>query len=69
MTTPTGATPTGATTTEKRGGLADLRKMFGNGQSTLRQFGILGSLVVIIALFQLLTWLIKGRVSRSPRRT
>jgi len=64
MTTPTGATPTGATTTgatpEKRGGFADLRKMFGNGQSTLRQFGILGSLVVIIALFQLLTWLIKG---------
>lgn len=33
----------------------DLRKMFGGGQSTLRQFGILGSLLVIILLFQVLT--------------
>ena len=33
----------------------DLGKMFGGGQSTGRQFGILGALVVIIALFQWLT--------------
>ncbi len=35
--------------------LGDIRKMFGGGQSTLRQFGILGSLLVIILLFQILT--------------
>jgi len=33
----------------------DIRKMFGGGQSTGRQFGILGSLIVIILLFQFLT--------------
>lgn len=33
----------------------DIRKMLGGGQSTLRQFGILGSLLVIILLFQVLT--------------
>jgi putative multiple sugar transport system permease protein len=36
--------------------IRDLGKMFGgNGQSTGRQFGILGALVVIILLFQVLT--------------
>jgi putative multiple sugar transport system permease protein len=45
------------TTTESRGfHLRDLRKMFGGGGSGgLRQFGILGALVVIILLFQVLT--------------
>lgn len=33
----------------------DLGKMFGGNQSTGRQFGILGALVVIIAFFQILT--------------
>ena len=33
----------------------DLGKMMGGGQSTLRQFGILGSLVVIIIIFQIWT--------------
>ncbi|MFK0040639.1 multiple monosaccharide ABC transporter permease [Paenarthrobacter sp. NPDC090517] len=37
------------------GGIRDLGKMFGSGQSTGRQFGILGALVVITALFQILT--------------
>jgi putative multiple sugar transport system permease protein len=35
--------------------LRDLRKMMGGSQSTGRQFGILGALVVIIVLFQFLT--------------
>jgi putative multiple sugar transport system permease protein len=39
----------------KSGGLRDLRKVFGGGQSSGRQFGILGALVVIIVLFQILT--------------
>lgn len=50
MTTATEPTPT-----KKRGGLADIRKAFGGGQSTLRQFGILGSLIVIIVFFQIMT--------------
>ncbi|MET0992164.1 MAG: sugar ABC transporter permease, partial [Lacisediminihabitans sp.] len=33
----------------------DLGKMFGGGQSSGRQVGILGALVVIIILFQILT--------------
>lgn len=33
----------------------DLGKMFGGVQSSGRQFGILGALVVIIVLFQILT--------------
>ena len=33
----------------------DLQKMFGGSQSSGRQFGILGALVVIIVLFQFLT--------------
>lgn len=37
------------------GRLSDIKKMFGGGQSTLRQFGIVGSLIVIILLFQVLT--------------
>lgn len=36
-------------------GVRDLRKMFGAGQSSGRQFGILGALVAIIVLFQILT--------------
>lgn len=36
-------------------GIRDLRKMFGAGQSSGRQFGILGALVAIIVLFQILT--------------
>ncbi|MDR5699516.1 multiple monosaccharide ABC transporter permease [Agromyces aerolatus] len=40
---------------KKSGGLADIRKVFGGGQSTLRQFGILGSLIVIIVFFQIMT--------------
>lgn len=49
-------------TTAKRGfHFGDIRKMFGsNGTSTLRQFGILGSLIVIIALFEILTLLRNG---------
>ncbi|MDQ0894223.1 multiple monosaccharide ABC transporter permease [Agromyces ramosus] len=42
-------------TTSKGGGLRDIRKVFGSGQSTVRQFGILGSLIVIVLLFQVLT--------------
>jgi putative multiple sugar transport system permease protein len=41
--------------TKKSGGIRDLGKMFGGGQSTGRQFGILGALVVIIILFEILT--------------
>ncbi|UWF78716.1 sugar ABC transporter permease [Microbacterium sp. EF45047] len=35
--------------------------MFGGGQSKLRQFGILGSLIVILLVFQILTFVIKGQ--------
>lgn len=49
------------TTATKRGfHFKDITKMFGGGQSTLRQFGILGSLVVILVVFQVLTWIVKG---------
>ncbi|MFJ4999495.1 multiple monosaccharide ABC transporter permease [Microbacterium sp. NPDC088619] len=49
-------------TTTKRGfHFGDIRKMFGsNGTSSLRQFGILGSLIVIIVLFEVLTLLRNG---------
>ncbi|GAA1248905.1 putative multiple sugar transport system permease protein [Microbacterium phyllosphaerae] len=49
-------------TTTKRGfHFGDIRKMFGsNGTSSLRQFGILGSLIVIIVLFEILTLLRNG---------
>ncbi len=51
---------TDATTkTERSGGLRDLRKMFSGGG---RQFGILGALIVIIALFQ---WLTGGKTLDS----
>lgn len=38
-----------------RTGFKDLKKIFGGGQSDVRQFGILFSLIAIIALFQFLT--------------
>ncbi|KQZ05059.1 sugar ABC transporter permease [Microbacterium sp. Root53] len=55
-------TDTASTPSAKRGfHLSDIRAMFGGGgQSTLRQFGILGSLIVIILLFQVLTLVFKG---------
>jgi putative multiple sugar transport system permease protein len=40
---------------KKSGGIRDLGKMFGSGQSTGRQFGILGALVVIVVFFQIVT--------------
>lgn len=42
-------------TAPKKGGLSDIRKVFGGGQSSLRQFGILGSLIIIIVIFQVWT--------------
>ena len=41
--------------TKSEGGLADLKKMFGAGTSSLRQFGILASLIAIILVFQIWT--------------
>ena len=54
--------------TDKRGfHLGDIRKMFGGGQSTLRQFSILGSLVVILVVFQVWTFIAKGQgLTLSP---
>ncbi|GGF03546.1 multiple monosaccharide ABC transporter permease [Mycetocola zhadangensis] len=44
------------TTQQKRsGGLRELGKMFGGGQSSGRQVGILGALVVIVVIFQIAT--------------
>lgn len=51
----TDTTTTSTATPPKRGGIRDLGKMFGGGQSSLRQFGILGALVAIIVIFQILT--------------
>lgn len=49
------------TSETKRGfRLADIRQMFGGNQSKARQFGILASLVVIILIFQVLTYVMKG---------
>jgi putative multiple sugar transport system permease protein len=48
MTTDTNRAP-------KRGGLSDLRKMFGGSTSGARQFGILASLIFIIVFFQIWT--------------
>ena len=48
-------TATRQTAAKKSWSFADLRMMFGGGQSTARQFGILGSLIAIIVLFQVLT--------------
>ncbi len=39
---------------------SDLKKMFGGGNSVGRQLGILGSLIVIILIFQVLTFIIRG---------
>lgn len=39
----------------RKGGIRDIGKMFGGGQSSVRQFGILGALVAIIVIFQILT--------------
>ncbi|CAN5194912.1 sugar ABC transporter permease [soil metagenome] len=47
--------PTGESGTAKRFNIRDLGKMFGGAQSSGRQVGILGALVVIIVLFQILT--------------
>ncbi|GAA5150268.1 sugar ABC transporter permease [Microbacterium pseudoresistens] len=51
----------GTTGTESPRGFqfSDLRAMFGGAQSSLRQFGILGSLVVIILIFQIATMILK----------
>ena len=56
----TSATESTAMTTEtvpskSNGGIADLKKMFGGGTSSLRQFGILFSLIAIIVVFQIWT--------------
>ncbi len=40
---------------KKSGGIRDLGKMFGGGQGTGRQIGILGALVVIVVFFQIMT--------------
>lgn len=42
-------------TPKKSGGIRDLKLMFGGGRASGRQFGILGSLIAIIVLFQFLT--------------
>ncbi|MCP2032273.1 putative multiple sugar transport system permease protein [Okibacterium sp. HSC-33S16] len=46
-----------STTTQRKrsGGIRELGKMFGGGQSSGRQVGILGALVVIIVIFQIAT--------------
>ena len=41
--------------TPRRRTLSDIRKIFGGGHPTLRQFGMIFSLVAIILLFQILT--------------
>ncbi|MGF6823188.1 putative multiple sugar transport system permease protein [Microbacterium sp. ZKA21] len=52
---------TQSTETAKQGfHFGDIRKMFGGSTSSLRQFGILGSLIVIILLFEVLTLLRNG---------
>ncbi|GAA1545583.1 putative multiple sugar transport system permease protein [Microbacterium ginsengiterrae] len=48
-------------TTAQRGfHFGDIKKMFGGAQSSLRQFGIFGSLIVIIVLFEILTLIRNG---------
>ncbi len=56
---------------KKSGGIRDLGKMFGGGQSTGRQFGILGALVVIIVLFTIFQrWVLRERkVSKRRMRS
>jgi putative multiple sugar transport system permease protein len=46
---------TDSTTPEKSGGIRDITKMFGGSTSGVRQFGILGALVLIIVIFEILT--------------
>jgi putative multiple sugar transport system permease protein len=46
---------TSAAETKKSGGFRDIRMIFGGAQSSARQFGILGALVVIIVFFQIIT--------------
>lgn len=58
----TASTTASTPTPPKKGGLSDIRKVFGGGQSSLRQFGILGSLIVIILIFQIWT----GGLTLSP---
>jgi len=61
----TTTTPTPPTTTpspEEGFRFRDISKMMGGGRSTLRQFGILGSLVFIIIIFQIAT----GGLTLSP---
>jgi putative multiple sugar transport system permease protein len=53
---------TAPVTTDRRGGLADIRKAFGGGQSTARQLGILLALIVIVGYFQIAT----GGLALSP---
>ncbi len=52
---------TDLTPTKRPFRFGDITKMFGGGQSTLRQFGILGSLIVILIVFQVLTFVVKGQ--------
>ncbi|MFC7927338.1 multiple monosaccharide ABC transporter permease [Microbacterium laevaniformans] len=49
--------------TKRSGGISDLKKMFGGGTSSLRQFGILASLIAIILIFQIWT----GGTTLSPQ--
>lgn len=49
--------------TKTSGGISDLKKMFGGGTSSLRQFGILASLIAIILIFQIWT----GGTTLSPQ--
>jgi putative multiple sugar transport system permease protein len=53
---------TSTTPTEKRGfHFSDIKKMFGGGgTSSLRQFGILGSLIVIVIFFEITTLMRNG---------
>ncbi len=49
--------------TKSSGGFSDLKKMFGGSTSSLRQFGILASLIAIILIFQIWT----GGTTLSPQ--
>ncbi|MBF4561957.1 sugar ABC transporter permease [Microbacterium sp. VKM Ac-2870] len=49
--------------TKRSGGIADIKKMFGGSTSSLRQFGILASLILIIVIFQIWT----GGTTLSPQ--
>ncbi len=49
--------------TKSSGGFSELKKMFGGSTSSLRQFGILASLIAIILIFQIWT----GGTTLSPQ--